>query len=307
MTARACSYSARDARVCRSPARRGRDQLARRVLSRAYGLAITALFGASILLWTSSCTQMGPTSRAYTDSAEGRHAEHTGHTVAAGHHIAQVLVDGRPVYVICVDPACPVVTRKTLALGGHIDGEVAAAASAAEGTSVGDQQSMEPSLMSVAGAHAVHLEPSNGSVGQAGEATSVGTTSSDGGAKTPVHLDSVLQAEPHAFVGFALNSASLSQRARRDLDRVMPLARTASRIVISGRTDSLGQIEVNQRLAFARALAVREYIRYRIPDARNVIAIDARGACCFIAPNSTADGRSRNRRVEVVFRAGDGA
>jgi outer membrane protein OmpA-like peptidoglycan-associated protein len=103
-------------------------------------------------------------------------------------------------------------------------------------------------------------------------------------------------------VSFAANSAVLTAQAKRALDRAMPWARQADRIVISGRTDNLGSEHLNQRLAFARALAVREYIRDQIPLVNNVIAIDARGACCFVASNATAQGRSRNRRVEVVFR-----
>lgn len=103
-------------------------------------------------------------------------------------------------------------------------------------------------------------------------------------------------------VNFAANSAVLTAQAKRALDRAMPWARQADRIVISGRTDNLGSEPLNQRLAFERALAVREYIRDQIPLVNNVIAIDARGACCFVASNATAQGRSRNRRVEIVFR-----
>jgi hypothetical protein len=85
------------------------------------------------------------------------------------------------------------------------------------------------------------------------------------------------------------------------LRRSLRLARESDRIVISGRTDSVGPDEVNQQLALARALAVRNFIRDAVPDLPNVIAIDAKGRCCFIAPNDDEGGRSRNRRVEVVF------
>ena len=63
----------------------------------------------------------------------------------------------------------------------------------------------------------------------------------------------------------------------------------------------MGSDEVNQKLALARALAVRNYIRDAVPDLPNVIVIDAKGRCCFIAPNDSEGGRSKNRRVEVVF------
>jgi outer membrane protein OmpA-like peptidoglycan-associated protein len=81
----------------------------------------------------------------------------------------------------------------------------------------------------------------------------------------------------------------------------MRLARESDRIVISGRTDSVGPEEFNQQLALARAMAVRNFIRDAVPDLPNVIAIDAKGRCCFIASNDDEGGRSRNRPVEVVF------
>ena len=85
------------------------------------------------------------------------------------------------------------------------------------------------------------------------------------------------------------------------LRRSLHLARESDRIVISGRTDNIGPDGINQQLALARALAVRNFIRDVVPDLPNVIAIDAKGRCCFIAPNDDESGRSRNRRVEVVF------
>ena len=48
-------------------------------------------------------------------------------------------------------------------------------------------------------------------------------------------------------------------------------------------------------------MSVRNYLRDQAPDLAAVISIDARGRCCFVAPNETEDGRSRNRRVEIAF------
>jgi outer membrane protein OmpA-like peptidoglycan-associated protein len=78
-------------------------------------------------------------------------------------------------------------------------------------------------------------------------------------------------------------------------------ARQSERIVISGRTDAVGNYEVNESIALARALSVRNYLRDQAPDLAAVITIDARGRCCFVAPNETEDGRSKNRRVEIAF------
>lgn len=107
--------------------------------------------------------------------------------------------------------------------------------------------------------------------------------------------------ETHILLTFPFGSAALTDTAKDTLRRALPTARESDRIVISGRTDSVGSDEVNQKLALARALAVRNYIRDAVPDLPNVISIDAKGLCCFIASNDNEGGRSKNRRVEVVF------
>ncbi len=107
--------------------------------------------------------------------------------------------------------------------------------------------------------------------------------------------------ETHILLTFPFGSAALTDTAKDTLRRALPTARESDRIVISGRTDSVGSDEVNQKLALARALAVRNYIRDAVPDLPNVISIDAKGRCCFIASNDNEGGRSKNRRVEVVF------
>jgi outer membrane protein OmpA-like peptidoglycan-associated protein len=107
--------------------------------------------------------------------------------------------------------------------------------------------------------------------------------------------------EEHVLVNFVFGSADLTAHGRAAIDAAVPYALKAERIVISGRTDSIGNDKVNDSLAFARALAVRDHIREQIPDLPNVIAIDAKGHCCFVAENDTAEGRAKNRRVEVVF------
>lgn len=107
--------------------------------------------------------------------------------------------------------------------------------------------------------------------------------------------------ELHLSLEFSFASAALTETARGTLRRALPNARHSERIVISGRTDSVGSNEVNQQLALARALAVRDYLRQTAPDLPGTIEIDAKGRCCFVAPNDSEGGRSKNRRVEVVF------
>jgi outer membrane protein OmpA-like peptidoglycan-associated protein len=81
----------------------------------------------------------------------------------------------------------------------------------------------------------------------------------------------------------------------------LPRLRHSKRIVVAGRTDDLGSEELNQSLALARGLAVRDYLLDIDPQLPARIAIDARGRCCYVAPNDNERSRSRNRRVEVAY------
>lgn len=100
---------------------------------------------------------------------------------------------------------------------------------------------------------------------------------------------------------FSLGNAHLTVEARNEIDRALPWARHANRIVINGRTDNVGLQAENDKLALARAIATRNYIRAQIPDVNNIIEIKSKGLCCFIADNNTPHGRAANRRVEVIF------
>ena len=100
---------------------------------------------------------------------------------------------------------------------------------------------------------------------------------------------------------FAFGDASLTAAARAQIDEVAGSLPSASRIAISGRTDSVGSPQSNQTLAVARANAVRDHLRNRHPHLAPAVTLEAQGACCFAAPNDTPQGRALNRRVEIVF------
>ena len=105
---------------------------------------------------------------------------------------------------------------------------------------------------------------------------------------------------------FALGSATLSGEHKARLRSAMPELRQSDRIVIAGRTDDLGSEALNQSLALARGLAVRDYLLDIEPQLPARIAIDARGRCCYVAPNDDERSRSRNRRVEVAYASASG-
>jgi outer membrane protein OmpA-like peptidoglycan-associated protein len=100
---------------------------------------------------------------------------------------------------------------------------------------------------------------------------------------------------------FALGSATLTGEHKARLRIALPDLLRSDRIVVAGRTDDLGSEALNQSLALARGLAVRDYLLDIDPQLPARITIDARGRCCYVAPNDDAQSRSRNRRVEVAY------
>lgn len=72
-------------------------------------------------------------------------------------------------------------------------------------------------------------------------------------------------------------------------------------IRIEGHTDSQGGAEANRALSQRRAIAVREHLLSRIPIPSSRIEAVGLGEEQPIGSNETAEGRARNRRIEVVI------
>jgi outer membrane protein OmpA-like peptidoglycan-associated protein len=103
-------------------------------------------------------------------------------------------------------------------------------------------------------------------------------------------------------VTFRTNSAVLSPEAKTALDGLAEKA-TAARafmIEVSGHTDSTGSDAKNFRLSQQRADAVVQYlaVTHKIPLRRFVTPMGY-GKTEAVADNTTAGGRSQNRRVDV--------
>ena len=73
-------------------------------------------------------------------------------------------------------------------------------------------------------------------------------------------------------------------------------ANTDVRIV--GHTDSTGSDAINNPLSMDRAASTRSYLTARGVDGRRIV-IEGMGERYPIATNDTAEGRARNRRVEI--------
>ncbi len=101
---------------------------------------------------------------------------------------------------------------------------------------------------------------------------------------------------------FALGEAELPEDVVMQLDQIAKELKAnpgGNYIEIEGHTDSTGSAEENQRLGLARAERVKRYLyeTYQIPLHKiNVISY---GEDKPVAPNSTRDGRAKNRRVVI--------
>jgi OmpA-OmpF porin, OOP family len=103
-------------------------------------------------------------------------------------------------------------------------------------------------------------------------------------------------------VNFKVNSAVLSPQARQQLDDLAAKTMNAKgyMLEVAGHTDSTGSEGKNFRLSRERAESVIQYlaVNHKIP-LRRFITPMGYGKTEAVAENTTAEGRARNRRVEV--------
>jgi outer membrane protein OmpA-like peptidoglycan-associated protein len=70
-------------------------------------------------------------------------------------------------------------------------------------------------------------------------------------------------------------------------------------LIVEGHTDNVGNDEVNQKLSEQRAESVRGYlVGQGLAD--NTVTSRGFGKTTPVADNSSATGRQKNRRVEIV-------
>ena len=69
-------------------------------------------------------------------------------------------------------------------------------------------------------------------------------------------------------------------------------------IIAVGHTDSIGTVEYNQKLSVRRAEAVKAYLVSKGIE-KNRVYTEGKGEKQPVADNRTADGRAKNRRVEI--------
>ena len=69
-------------------------------------------------------------------------------------------------------------------------------------------------------------------------------------------------------------------------------------IVAVGHTDSVGTDAYNQKLSIRRAEAVKKYLVSQGIEAKRIY-VEGKGESQPVADNKTADGRAKNRRVQI--------
>jgi outer membrane protein OmpA-like peptidoglycan-associated protein len=106
---------------------------------------------------------------------------------------------------------------------------------------------------------------------------------------------------PEVF--FDTDSAKLSGDAKTALRQIgKPLAAAKSRhIRVRGHTDSTGDEKHNQQLSEKRAEAVADYLIDKAELNPDTLSFEGRGARDPVADNSIAEGRAKNRRVEIIL------
>lgn len=102
-------------------------------------------------------------------------------------------------------------------------------------------------------------------------------------------------------VNFEFNSAELNSSATAILNEGATIIENnpGIRVDIEGHTDSVGSDAYNQRLSERRAQSVQQYLEGRGIESSRMSA-SGQGESQPIDTNDTAEGRARNRRVELT-------
>ena len=106
-------------------------------------------------------------------------------------------------------------------------------------------------------------------------------------------------------INFDTGRSTFTGSGERELQQLLNdlLVAGGTAVEIHGHTDSVGNPQANMNLSEERAFAVKQWLEQQspvnFPEGR--IRVFAHGQENPVAPNSTDEGRARNRRVEVVL------
>lgn len=115
--------------------------------------------------------------------------------------------------------------------------------------------------------------------------------------------DDTLRVGIASDVSFDVNSAEIKFNARQTYDKIAAVLKDYDKTIIHvvGHTDSDGTDQHNQGLSERRAEAVANLLANNgVPS--NRVRIEGRGEREPVASNATAEGKRRNRRVDIVIK-----
>jgi outer membrane protein OmpA-like peptidoglycan-associated protein len=106
-------------------------------------------------------------------------------------------------------------------------------------------------------------------------------------------------------VQFNSGTARLTQAARESLARFAGVVASYPTLQydVEGHTDAVGRESSNRELSLQRAIAVRDFLIGQ-GIAASTIDVAGFGSSFPLTDNSSAEGRARNRRVEIVVSGG---
>ena len=102
---------------------------------------------------------------------------------------------------------------------------------------------------------------------------------------------------------FDFDKSVLRPDGRKSIDDALAKLRgvDVEMVIATGHTDSVGSDAYNQKLSERRAAAVKDYLVSKgIPAAK--ITTIGKGESQPVATNKTAEGRQKNRRVDIEFK-----
>ncbi|MFZ5431653.1 MAG: OmpA family protein [Bacteroidota bacterium] len=101
---------------------------------------------------------------------------------------------------------------------------------------------------------------------------------------------------------FDFDSFALKAQAREDLLSMSKVLNKYpdTKLLVEGHTDNVGRAAYNQKLSEQRAAAVADFLKSNKVSSDRISQV-GHGMNMPVADNSTADGRSLNRRVEIAI------
>ena len=113
----------------------------------------------------------------------------------------------------------------------------------------------------------------------------------------------VVTFDENSGVNFATNKYNINESSKATLDKLTGVLRefADTKVLVIGHTDSSGSDELNMTLSKNRAQAVTNYftgVKKLFPGR---FTTNWFGEDSPIAPNDTAEGRAKNRRVNIVI------